>query len=213
MYLRYQHYAILMYRFNQILLKTILPTTMDQFVVKRTRDEAEPIPSSRGFREEPPLPAEEYVPRMVDPSSFEQFNSTDLRAEAVCYNCNRKGHYAKDCPHPKVPRYGPRGDGNQVQCLLCKGYGHVANSMCPNKRRSQGHVTRQKCQDLFRLMNSIEDQNLRKSLILMSADVFELEGHFCNHAPNKTTDTVGCLFARYKEKVQKSDTEELLGTF
>lgn len=58
--------------------------------------------------------------------------SVTKSAETICYNCNEKGHYIRDCPKPK------RG----IHCYLCKKEG-VKSTECDCSKNSTSCLSRQ----------------------------------------------------------------------
>jgi len=47
----------------------------------------------------------------------------NIQDNVTCRNCDRNGHFSKDCPEPK--------NWSKVQCRNCNEYGHSAGR-CPN---------------------------------------------------------------------------------
>ncbi len=64
-------------------------------------------------------------------------------ASVVCYQCQGRGHIARDCPRaPEQSAAPPRSGAAGSQCFTCQGYGHFSRDCprAPQQRVSHGHA-------------------------------------------------------------------------
>lgn len=73
--------------------------------------------------------------------------------DPCCYNCNKSGHLARNCPDQDPQRSRDREErgSSGVSCYNCNKSGHISRN-CPNDQKScyscgkTGHISRE-CKD------------------------------------------------------------------
>ena len=95
----------------------------------------------------------------------EEINFIKETKKILCFNCNKSGHYSKDCFLKKKSNY-KKIEGKKlgnVQCLKCKRYGHYANKC--SKRIEQSKVCESDCSiQLLKIDGSVNGVGLKLTL-------------------------------------------------